>query len=49
MSAKKNSNYSINHFSEEAGFGSVSSFNRAFKQFEGITVGEYRKKIKMNI
>ncbi|MCB2208764.1 MAG: helix-turn-helix domain-containing protein [Bacteroidetes bacterium] len=49
MSAKKNSNYSINHFSEEAGFGSVSSFNRAFKQFEGITVGEYRKKIKMNL
>lgn len=49
MSAKKNSNYSINHFSEEAGFGSVSSFNRAFKQFEGITVGEYRKKLKMNM
>ena len=48
MTINPNSKYSINHFSEEAGFGSVSSFNRAFKQFEGITVGEYRKKLKMN-
>lgn len=36
-------NFSINHFSEESGFGSVSSFNRAFKKFEGVTAGEYRK------
>jgi AraC-like DNA-binding protein len=46
MAEKMNSNYSLNHFSEEAGFGSVSSFNRAFKQFEGVTAGEYRKKLK---
>jgi len=46
MASYANSNYSINHFSEEAGFGSVSSFNRAFKQFEGITAGEYRKNIR---
>jgi AraC-like DNA-binding protein len=36
--------YSLNHFSEESGFGSISSFNRAFKQFEGVTAGTYRKK-----
>jgi YesN/AraC family two-component response regulator len=48
MVVKMNSNYSLNHFSEEAGFGSVSSFNRAFKQFEGLTAGEYRKNLKKN-
>ena len=46
MTADTDSNYSINHFSEEAGFGSVSSFNRAFKQLEGITAGEFRKNIR---
>jgi AraC-like DNA-binding protein len=46
MAAKMSSNFSLNYFSEEAGFGSVSSFNRAFKQFEGITAGEYRKNLK---
>ena len=45
MDADRELNYSLNHFSEESGFGSISSFNRAFKQFEGVTAGAYRKKI----
>ncbi len=35
--------YSLNHFAEKSGFGSLSSFNRAFKQFEGKTAGSYRQ------
>ena len=38
-------NYSLNYFSENSGFGSVSSFLRAFKQAEGITAGAYHRKI----
>ena len=37
--------YSLNYFSEKAGFGSVSSFIRAFKQVEGITAGTYRHRL----
>lgn len=37
--------YSLNHFAEKSGFGSLSSFNRAFKQFEGKTAGSYRQKL----
>jgi AraC-like DNA-binding protein len=37
--------YSLNYFSENSGFGSVSSFLRAFKQVEGITAGTYHRKI----
>lgn len=36
--------YSLNYFSEVSGFGSVSSFIRAFKQFEGTTAGSYHFK-----
>lgn len=38
-------NFSLNYFSENSGFGSVSTFIRAFKQFEGVTAGSYRNKI----
>ena len=38
-------NFSLIYFSENSGFGSVSTFIRAFKQFEGITAGAYRNQI----
>jgi AraC-like DNA-binding protein len=41
------SNYSLNYFSENSGFGSVSSFLRAFKQVEGVTAGTYRQQAKI--
>jgi AraC-like DNA-binding protein len=40
-------NYSLNYFSEQSGFGSVSSFLRAFKQVEGVTAGTYRQQAKI--
>lgn len=41
--------YSLNHFAEKSGFGSLSSFNRAFKQFEGKTAGSYRHKMEKEV
>jgi AraC-like DNA-binding protein len=41
--------YSLNHFAEKSGFGSLSSFNRAFKQFEGKTAGSYRQRLLRKI
>lgn len=35
--------YSLDYISEESGFGSFSSFNRAFKKFEKKTAANYRK------
>lgn len=37
--------YSLNYISEKSGFGSMGSFMRIFKEFEGITPGQYREKI----
>lgn len=34
-------NYSLDYFASESGFGSTSSFIRAFKQAEGITPGRF--------
>lgn len=36
--------YSLNYISEKSGFGSMGSFMRVFKEFEGITPGQYREK-----
>ena len=36
--------YSLEHISEQCGFGSLSTFIRAFKDSEGITPGRYRLK-----
>lgn len=38
----KNKIYTLLAISEDSGFGSFSSFNRAFKKFENITANEYR-------
>lgn len=36
--------YTLNYIAEESGFGSFSSFNRAFKKFKNITATNYRLK-----
>lgn len=41
-------NYSLDYLAHEAGFGSASSFMRAFKQIEGITPGKYLRQISEN-
>jgi AraC-like DNA-binding protein len=40
------SSYSLIYYSEQSGFGSVSSFLRAFKQAEGITAGAYHRDLE---
>jgi YesN/AraC family two-component response regulator len=37
-------NYSLNYISEKSGFGSMGSFMRVFRDFEGITPGKFREK-----
>lgn len=34
--------YSLNYISEKSGFGSMGSFMRVFRDFEGITPGQFR-------
>ncbi len=46
MEADKEGKYSLEYFSEESGFGSISSFNRAFKKFEKRSAGSFRQVIK---
>ncbi len=48
LSDKSNRNYSLNYISEKSGFGSMGSFMRVFRDFEGITPGQYRDKIRVN-
>jgi len=36
--------YSLNYISEKSGFGSMGSFMRIFRDFEGITPGQFREK-----
>jgi len=36
--------YSLNYISEKSGFGSMGSFMRVFRDFEGITPGQYRER-----
>ena len=35
--------YSLNYISEKSGFGSMGSFMRIFRDFEGITPGQFRE------
>lgn len=44
LSDEKMKNYSLNYISEKSGFGSMGSFMRVFRDMEGITPGEYRKR-----
>ena len=41
----KSSQYTIKAVSEISGFKSVSTFNKFFKEFEGVTPSEFREKI----
>ncbi|MDG5800831.1 AraC family transcriptional regulator [Marinilabiliaceae bacterium ANBcel2] len=41
MNDEKARNYSLEYISNESGFGSLSSFIRAFKHFKGVTPGKY--------
>lgn len=38
----KNNNLALNDVALESGFGSLSSFNRAFKKVNGMTAGQFR-------
>lgn len=42
----KDERFSHTHIAEQSGFGSLSSFNRAFRKELGLTPGEYRKSLK---
>ena len=39
--------YTIDYIAETVGFGSGNSFSRAFKEYKGITPGQYRAKMKL--
>lgn len=45
MTKDFHAHYSLDYFSEKAGFGSLSTFLRAFKQAEGMTAGTYRQRL----
>jgi AraC-like DNA-binding protein len=36
--------YTMEHIAEISGFGSVNSFNRAFKEIEGVTPGQFKNR-----
>jgi len=36
--------FTMDHIAEKSGFGSVNSFTRVFKEFEGITPGHFKNK-----
>lgn len=40
--------YSLNYISEKSGFGSMGSFMRVFRDFEGITPGQFRERNAFN-
>ena len=44
LSDESSQNFSLNYISEKSGFGSMGTFMRVFREFEGITPGQYREK-----
>ncbi len=44
MEADWEGKHSLEYFSEKSGFGSISSFNRAFKKFEKISAGSFHSR-----
>ena len=40
----ENDKFTMEYIAQQAGFGSVASFSRVFKEVEGITPGKYREK-----
>ncbi|QIA06605.1 helix-turn-helix domain-containing protein [Draconibacterium halophilum] len=47
--ARTNNKYTMEYIAQQAGFGSVASFSRVFKDIEGTTPGKFREKHKSNI
>lgn len=47
MELLKNTSLKISDIAHESGFSAINSFNRAFKEFAGITPYEYRCKIRI--
>jgi AraC-like DNA-binding protein len=45
IEADADGRFSLETIAAESGFGSVSSFNRAFKKEKGITAGQFRRKL----
>lgn len=45
LQEKSSKNYSLDHISEKAGFGSLHTFIRVFKESEGITPGRFRDQV----
>lgn len=43
MEKDSSGNYSLNYLADSAGFGSVGTFIRVFKEMEGVTPGKYRE------
>lgn len=41
--SEANNKYTMEYIAEQAGFGSVASFSRVFKEIEGTTPGKYRE------
>lgn len=41
--------YTLSEISELAGFGSLGTFIRVFRQFEGVTPGKYRENLNMHL
>jgi AraC-like DNA-binding protein len=49
LSEESSQNYSLNYISEKSGFGSMGTFMRVFREFEGITPGQFRERnLKLN-
>jgi len=44
LSEDSTKTYSLNYISEKSGFGSMGSFMRVFRDFEGITPGQFRER-----
>ena len=42
----ENELYTLDYIAEKSGFGSINSFSRVFKAFEGVTPGKYRERLK---
>lgn len=44
LRSKANNKYTMEYIAQQAGFGSVASFSRVFKEIEGTTPGNFREK-----
>ncbi|WP_163322803.1 helix-turn-helix domain-containing protein [Draconibacterium mangrovi] len=42
--SRENNKFTMEYIAQQAGFGSVASFSRVFKEIEGLTPGKYREK-----